>query len=213
MYSLAILISGNGSNLQAIIDAINEDKLPAKISLVLSDKTEAFGLERAKKAAIPTAALNPKQYSTRDEFDKALATILDDYQPDLIVLAGFMRILNKSFVQHFRGRIINIHPALLPAYKGLNTHERVLAAGEKEHGITIHFVTEALDNGPIIAQSKLLIKPDDTAESLKKSVQTLERQLYPEVIRWFAEKKITQENDDIYVEGKKLPSCGVLVVY
>jgi phosphoribosylglycinamide formyltransferase 1 len=209
VYSIAVLISGNGSNLQAIIDAITHQKLPARISLVLSDRETAFGLERAQKAGIPTRILNPQNYSSKEEFDHALKTALVDCAPDLIVLAGFMRILGKQVVEHFKGRLINIHPALLPAYKGLNTHQRVLTAQEKIHGTTVHFITESLDDGPIIAQAKLAIQPDDTPEHLKQRVQELEHIIYPLVIRWFAEKKLTWLTDGIYLEGKKIPESGV----
>lgn len=211
IYSIAVLISGNGTNLQAIIDAIACHQLPAKISLVLSDRETAFGLTRAKQAGITTIVSKPQDYSSKEEFDTALKTILDDYHPDLIVLAGFMRILGKPFVQHFKGRIINIHPALLPAYKGLHTHQKVLAAKEKIHGTTIHFVTASLDDGPIIAQAKLAIQSEDTAESLKNRVQKLEHIAYPEVIRWFAEKKLQWLADGVYFEGRKIPTTGLLI--
>jgi phosphoribosylglycinamide formyltransferase-1 len=208
-FSIAVLISGNGSNLQAIIDAIANQRLPTKISLVLSDRETAFGLERAKKANITTRVVNPQNYASKEEFDLALKTVLDEYHPDLIVLAGFMRILGKPFVQHFNQQVINIHPALLPAYKGLNTHERALASHAKIHGTTVHFVTESLDDGPIIAQSSLIIHPDDTPESLKHRVQQLEHTIYPLVISWFAEKKIAWLADGIYFEGKKIPVDGI----
>jgi phosphoribosylglycinamide formyltransferase 1 len=210
-YSLAILISGNGSNLQAILDAITHHKLPAKISVVLSDRADAFGLERAKKAGIETVVLNPKNYASRADFDQALESTLETYAPNLVVLAGFMRILGKNFVQYFKNRLINIHPALLPAHKGLNTYQNVLAAGDKEQGATVHFVTEALDGGPIIAQNKFTITASDTLESLKNRTQTLEHILYPEVIRWFSEEKLQVLADGIYLNGKKIPPTGILL--
>lgn len=206
---IAVLISGNGSNLQAIIDAINNGTLPAKISLVLSDREDAFGLERAKKAHIKTLFLNPRDYPSRDAFDDALKNILDAHSVNLVVLAGFMRILGTQLVEHFAGRLINIHPSLLPDYKGLNTHQSVLNANEKIHGTTVHFVTESLDGGPIIAQAKLAIQPEDTTERLKSRIQKLEHILYPTVIKWFAEKKLQWLTDGIYFEGKKIPESGI----
>lgn len=210
-YSLAILISGNGSNLQAIIDAIAANKLSAQISVVLSDRSDALGLERAKKAGIETVILEPKNYITREDFDLALKNKLDKYSPDLVILAGFMRILSGFFVRAFKGHLINIHPALLPKYKGLNTYQKALDAREKEHGTTVHLVTEALDGGPIIAQSKLSIAPGETLESLKKRTQLLEHHLYPEVIRWFAEGKLEVLPQGIFFEGKEIPFGGILV--
>lgn len=182
-FRIIVLISGNGSNLQAIIDAIVAKKLSAHISAVISNRADAFGLERAKKANIPTHVLINKDFKNNDEYDRALQQCIDQYQPQLIVLAGFMRILGKDFVKHYYGKIINIHPSLLPKYTGLNTHQRVLDAGEKEHGVTIHFVTEDLDSGPIIAQTKLTVEPTDTAEILKQKVHQLEHALYPKVIQ------------------------------
>jgi len=178
-FKLVVLISGNGSNLQAIIDA---EKLNAMIAAVISDKEDAFGLQRAAKANIPTHVIK--------NIDQALEDLLEQYSPDLIILAGFMRILDAGLVKKFKDRIINIHPSLLPKYKGLNTHQKVLEAGDQEHGTSIHFVTEDLDAGPIIAQSKLNVFEHETVEDLRTRVQALEYQLYPEVIQWFVEGKI-----------------------
>lgn len=189
-FPIVILISGNGSNLQAIIDAIAKKELPAKICAVISNRAEAYGLERAQRANIPTHVLANKDYKNNQEYDAALQKIIDQYQPELIVLAGFMRILTREFVLHYFGKIINIHPSLLPKYTGLHTHQRVIESGDKEHGVTIHFVTEDLDAGPIIAQEKILVAKDDTAESLKEKIHKLEHQLYPRVIKLFAEGKM-----------------------
>ncbi len=186
---LIILISGNGSNLQAIIDAIAQDQLPARICLVISNRADAFGLTRARQAGIPTEILLHADYSQREAYDRALRETIDRYldptQKSLIVLAGFMRILSPEFVAHYCGRIINIHPSLLPKYPGLHTHERVLEAGDREHGTTVHLVTEDLDAGPILGQRKLDVRPDDTPETLQARVHALEHELYPEVIRHF----------------------------
>ena len=189
-YKLIILISGNGSNLQAIIDAIQDKKINAQIAAVISNQAEAFGLERAKKAHIPTHVLPNKNFNDRKDYDTALEKIIDAYDPQLIVLAGFMRILTPEFVAHYAGRMINIHPSLLPDYRGLNTHERVIEAQEKLHGVSVHFVTEELDGGPIIAQMSLPIHEQDTPESLQQRVHILEHKLYPQVIEWLATNKV-----------------------
>lgn len=211
MYTLVILISGNGSNLQAIIDAIAQHQWSVKIALVLSDRQTALGLERAKKAGIPTMVLDPSDYISREAYDVALQTTIDKYVPDLVVLAGFMRILGKSFVQHFQGRLINIHPSLLPRHKGLNTHKKVLEAREKEHGATVHLVTEDLDGGPILAQAKLITEPQDTEASLKQRVHRLEHILYPTVIHWFSVGKLVWTGEEVFFEGKKVPVNGILI--
>lgn len=181
---IVVLISGNGSNLQAIIDAIAVD-LPAKICAVISNKVDAYGLERAKQANIPTKVIIRKDFPNRDAYEHALQQNIDQYEPRLIVLAGFMHILGERFVAAYPNRIINIHPSLLPKYPGLNTHAQVLANGDKEHGVTIHFVTPEVDAGPIIAQAKLAVLPDDTVESLQQRIHQLEHKLYPAVIRQF----------------------------
>lgn len=179
---LVILISGNGSNLQAIIDAIQNGKIYAEISLVISNKTEALGLKRAAKFNIPTQVILAKDFSTKEAYDHYLQQIIEQYQPDLLVLAGFMRILTDNFVHHFSGKIINIHPSLLPKYKGLNTHARVLAAGDRFHGVTVHYVTPALDSGPIIKQLQCEVSENDTLETLEAKIHALEHIIYPEVI-------------------------------
>lgn len=206
-YTIVVLISGNGSNLQAIIDA----HLPVRIALVVSDVETAFGLARAKQAGIATATLNPRNYASREAFDLALMTLITAENPNLVVLAGFMRILSPAFVRHFAGKLINIHPSLLPAYKGLHTHQRVLAANELQHGATVHAVTEALDEGPIIAQVQFPVHANDTVISLKQRVQTIEHQLYPAVIRGFAEQKLQCREDGVYFLGEKVSVTGVMM--
>jgi phosphoribosylglycinamide formyltransferase-1 len=187
---IVVLISGNGSNLQAIIDEIDRRMLDISIKAVISNKSSAYGLERAKKANIPTHVLLPKDFSSRAEFDQALRQLIDQYQPQLVVLAGFMRILSAEFVSHYVGRLINIHPSLLPKLKGLNTHARAIADGEKMHGCTVHFVNAEMDEGPIIAQMECEITADDTAETLQEKVHQLEHTLYPEVINCIAEGRV-----------------------
>ena len=187
---LVVLISGNGSNLQAIIDNIANQNLPARIVAVISNRADAYGLERAKKAGIEQHVLSHKGFSDRQQYDLALKNLIDDYQPDLIILAGFMRILSNEFVEHYLHKMMNIHPSLLPKYKGLNTHQRVIDAGDKEHGCSVHFVTPELDDGPVILQAKVKIEDNDTAETLAERVHQQEHLIYPEAIRLFAENKI-----------------------
>jgi len=176
----AILISGSGTNLQAFIDAVAAGDLDLDLCVVFSNRPDAFGLERAEKAGIPTACIRHGDYPDRESFDRAVIEELDRFKPDLLVLAGFMRILSPMFVDHYEGRILNIHPALLPKYPGLNTHQRALDAGDEWHGSTVHFVTEELDGGPRILQGRLRVDPEETAGELQTRVQAIEHQIYPE---------------------------------
>ena len=189
-FKLVILVSGGGSNLQAIIDAINHGQINAQIAIVISDRENAYALTRARNAGIPSLFLNPKQYAGRTEFDDALTDKIFSLNPDLIILAGFMRILSRSFVEAFQGKIINIHPSLLPAHKGLDTHQRVINAGDKIHGATVHFVTEELDDGPIILQATVPVCKNDSADTLKQKVLQQEHIIYPGAIQLIAEGKI-----------------------
>lgn len=211
--SLVILISGNGSNLQAIIDAINNKQLNATITAVISNNPNAYGLQRANNAMLTTKILNQQDYASKDEFDIALLKLLKLYQPDLIILAGFMRILSDVIVTTFKGKMLNIHPALLPKYPGLGTYKRVLESGDKEHGTTVHYVTEELDGGPIIAQSKTMILSSDTPESLKNRVQKLEHQLYPYIIQLISEKKLNYTPQGVVFEGKLLHNQGLSIQF
>ena len=206
--AIAILISGNGSNLQALMDAVNQG-LPVDIKVVISNKADAYGLIRARDAGIATEVIEHDDYTSRAAFDEALANMLDTYRVDWILLAGFMRRLDTSFVQRYSGRIINIHPSLLPKYKGLHTHEAVLAAGDAEHGASIHFVTEEVDGGPIICQARLKIQNDDTPFELKRRVQGLEHRLYPRVLSWLAKGVLNCVNDKVVWNGQFLPSKGL----
>ena len=185
MLSFAVFISGNGSNLQAIIDATSNGLIDGQICCVLSNKKEAYGLARAKKSNIPTIVIEHLNYENREEFDNALLQSLQKYNPDLIVLAGFMRILTPVFIKPYLGKLINIHPSLLPKYPGLNTHQKVIANKDTEHGVTVHFVDENLDGGPICAQSTMKVESDDI-ETLEKRIHELEHELYPKVIQDFA---------------------------
>ena len=185
MLSFAVFISGNGSNLQAIIDATSNGLIDGKICCVLSNKKEAYGLARAKKSNIPTIVIEHQNYENREEFDNALLQSLQKYNPDLIVLAGFMRILTPVFIKPNLGKLINIHPSLLPKYPGLNTHQKVIDNKDTEHGVTVHFVDENLDGGPICAQSTMKVESDDI-ETLEKRIHELEHELYPKVIQDFS---------------------------
>ncbi len=211
--TLAVLISGNGSNLQAIIDAIANGNLPAEISIVISNRTHAAGLERARRAGIPTAVLTSQQFPNRQEYEQALQTYLDGYHPELIILAGFMRVLGEDFVQHFRNQILNIHPSLLPKYPGLNTHQQVITAQDRSHGTTVHVVTAQLDAGPIVAQASTTVIPEDDVNSLAEKIHGLEHRIYPEIIRLYAEKRLKFLGNSVFLDGIKLPRQGLQLAF
>ena len=187
---LVVLISGSGSNLQSIIDAIENGQVTANIAAVISNVADVRGLQRAKVHDIPAHILPHGDFATRDDFDQALQKIIDNYKPDLVILAGFMRILGPDISRHFKGKMLNIHPSLLPKYPGLYTHQKVLDNHETHHGTTIHFVTEELDGGPIVYQRSFEVQPNDTPETLFQKVQELEHQMYPQVIQWISDGKI-----------------------
>jgi phosphoribosylglycinamide formyltransferase-1 len=191
MKSIVILISGRGSNMQAILEA----RLPVKIAAVISSNPNAHGLEIARQHGIPALALNHRDHETREEFDASLAARIDEFEPDLVVLAGFMRILTPNFVKDYNGRLINIHPSLLPAFTGLNTHARALSEGVKIHGCTVHFVTPNLDKGPIIVQAAVPVLSGDTEEMLGARVLEQEHKIYPQAIHWFAEDRLNVTPD------------------
>lgn len=209
-YPIVVLISGSGSNLQALIDQSLQGQLDINICAVISNKAEAYGLERAKLAGIPTHTLDHKSFASRDEFDAELQTMIDQYQPKLVVLAGFMRILTETFAKHYEGRMLNIHPSLLPKYKGLNTHQRAIDAGEKEHGVSVHFVSPELDGGAVILQASTAIAEEDTAASLANKVHSLEHIIYPLAVKWFSEKRLTFQDGKAFLNGSVLPENGVL---
>ena len=204
--SLVVLISGGGSNLQAIIDACESQNINATINAVISNRPNAGGLERAKKSNIPALSIDHTKFPNRESFDAELVKIIDQHQPELIILAGFMRILSAPFIKHFSGRILNIHPSLLPKFPGLNTHARAIDAGESQHGCSVHFVTEALDGGPLIAFSELDIDPGDTPASLAERVLTMEHKLYPKVISLLTEKRLYMKGSTIELDGERLTS-------
>ncbi len=204
---VAVLISGNGSNLQALIDASSNSNY--RIVGVISNKHDAFGLQRAQHADIATHVIDHRLYPDRISFDRDLINKLDELQPRLIVLAGFMRILSSEFVRHFKGHIINIHPSLLPKYPGTNTHQRVLEAGDKEHGVSIHFVTEHLDGGPVIAQAAITIEPDDSADTLQQRVHVEEHRIYPQVVSMFAAGRLEMGEQTALLDDQILPIGGI----
>ena len=203
---IVVLISGGGTNLQAIIDAAKDD-LPVEIKAVISNQPDAYGLERARRANIPVAILDHRQFPNRESFDTALARLIDSYQPRLVLLAGFMRILTPGLVRHYHGRMLNIHPSLLPDFQGLHTHQRVLEAGARKHGASIHFVTEELDGGPIIIQASVPVLPDDDAETLAARVLQKEHVIYPLAVRWFAQDRLSLNGkDQVVLDGEVLNS-------
>ena len=208
---LVILISGSGSNLQAFIDASKNSQLDAEIAAVICNRPGALGLERAAQAGICNESLDHTQFDSRECFDRALIQRIDRHQPDLIILAGFMRILSPHFVQHYLGRMLNIHPSLLPKYPGLNTHQRAIDAGDSEAGATVHFVTEELDGGPAILQACEAIKKTDDASSLALRVLAHEHRIYPLAAQWFVQDRLKLVADCAMLDGNSLSSSGYVV--
>ncbi|MDU7196377.1 phosphoribosylglycinamide formyltransferase [Phytobacter diazotrophicus] len=208
MKNIVVLISGNGSNLQAIIDACKQKKINGTIRAVFSNKADAFGLERAREANIPAHALLASQFASREAFDRELMQEIDAYAPDIVVLAGYMRILSPDFVAHYAGRLINIHPSLLPKYPGLHTHRQVLENGDDVHGTTVHFVTEELDGGPVILQAQVPVFEGDTEEDVTARVQTQEHAIYPLVVSWFVDGRLAMQENKAWLDGVCLPEQG-----
>lgn len=205
---IVVLISGGGTNLQAIIDACKQENYGGEVVAVVSNKADAYGLTRAQEADIATTVLSHKDFDSREDYDSALITEINHYQPDLIVLAGFMRILTPKFVQTYQGRLINIHPSLLPKYQGLNTHQRAIDAGDSEHGVSVHFVTEELDGGPVVLQAKVPVFPEDTATELAQRVHQQEHRIYPLVVNWCCSKRVTMVEENALFDGAILPTSG-----
>ncbi|NJM11919.1 MAG: phosphoribosylglycinamide formyltransferase [Synechococcaceae cyanobacterium SM1_2_3] len=201
---LVVLISGRGSNLQAILDQAASGELPAKVVAVISNQPGVYGLERARQAGVPALELDHRNFADRPTFESALIEQMDRYQPDLVILAGFMRVLTACFTEHYRGRLLNIHPSLLPKFRGLHTHERAIAAGETEHGATIHFVTAELDGGPVIVQARVPVMPGDDPDTLAARVLAQEHRLYPQAIRWFAQGRLKLDGERVYFDGEPL---------
>jgi phosphoribosylglycinamide formyltransferase 1 len=201
---LVVLISGRGSNMATIARAGIERKINAQTVLVLSDRADALGITVARELGIAAKVIPWRGSAARDEFERELAAAIDASRPDLVVLAGFMRVLSEHFVERYAGRMLNIHPSLLPSYRGLHTHRRVLEAGDREHGATVHFVTAELDGGPVALQSRVRVAPDDTEATLSARVQATEHVIYPQVIGWIADGRLVVRGDRAWLDGKPL---------
>jgi len=208
--SLVVLISGRGSNLQAIIDAIRAGTLAARVRAVISSDPDAAGLQRARAAGVETRIVPAGARPDRAAYGEALGDAVDEYSPDLVVLAGFMHILSRGFVRRFNGRLINIHPSLLPAYRGLHTHERAIADGAREHGATVHFVTERLDDGPLIVQARVPVLPGDDPDTLAERVLAQEHRIYPLAIDWFAHGRLSVVDNRVLLDGTERPEQGLV---
>src|SRR5471032_909159 len=208
---VVVLLSGTGSNLQALIDSTRTGDSPVRIAAVISNRSDAYGLQRARDAGIETRSLDHKAFDSREAFDAAMIELIDTFNPKLVVLAGFMRILSANFVRHYQGRLLNIHPSLLPLYKGLHTHQRVLDAGDTEHGCSVHFVTEELDGGPLVVQSVISVELHDSPATLAQRVHVQEHQIYPLAIRWFAEGRLRLGDEGALLDGQLLGASGHLI--
>ncbi len=206
--NVVVLLSGTGSNLQALIDSTADSENPVRIAAVIANRSDAYGLQRAQAAGITTRVLEHGDYQGRDAFDAALMEAIDGFDPQLVVLAGFMRILTPAFVRHYHGRLLNIHPSLLPRHKGLHTHQCALEAGDTEHGCSVHFVTEELDGGPLVVQAVIPVHSQDTAASLAQRVHAQEHRIYPLAIRWFAEGRLHLTEAGPQLDGVALPATG-----
>jgi len=201
---IVVLISGSGSNLQAIIDATTAGKLHANIKMVISNRPGVKGLTRAQAVKIPTLTLDHTLFANREAFDQQLIQEIDRHKPDLVILAGFMRILTDEFVEHFDGRLLNIHPSLLPEFTGLNTHQRALDAGVKQHGVSVHYVNNELDGGPLVLQAVIDVQDTDTAESLQQRVHQQEHIIYPMVIEWVAQGRLKIIDQQVILDKQPL---------
>ncbi|MCW1875326.1 phosphoribosylglycinamide formyltransferase [Erwinia sp. INIA-01] len=208
MKRIVVLVSGNGSNLQAILDACQQGRINGSVAAVFSNKADAYGLERAREAGVPAHALAASQFADREAFDRQLMLEIDAYAPDLVVLAGYMRILSPAFVQRYAGRMLNIHPSLLPKYPGLHTHRQAIENGDDEHGTSVHFVTEELDGGPVILQAKVPVFSEDTEAEVTARVQHQEHAIYPLVVSWFIEGRLAMREDRAWLDGQLLPAEG-----
>lgn len=210
MKNIVILISGRGSNMEALIRARDAGELPVNITAVISNRPDAKGLATAEAAGIPTWVMNHKAFPDRESFDAALAECIDGFAPDLVVLAGFMRILTEGFVRHYEGRLLNIHPSLLPSFPGLHTHQAALDEGVRIHGCTVHFVTPALDHGPVVLQAAVPVLDGDDEDTLSARVLAQEHRIYPQAVRWFAEGRLRLEGGKVRIDAP-LDGAGALI--
>ncbi|MDN7127703.1 phosphoribosylglycinamide formyltransferase [Pseudidiomarina sp. 1APR75-33.1] len=211
MKRIVVLISGSGTNMQAIVDACQADRIDGEVVAVISNKADVGGLEKAAKAGIPTAVLSHREFDSREAYDEELLKLVDSFAPDVVVLAGFMRILTPAFAQHYQGRMLNIHPSLLPKYRGINTHQRALDSGDTEHGVSVHFVTEELDGGPVILQAVVPVFPEDTALDLQQRVHSQEHRIYPLVVQWLCSERLTLTEKGAMLDGALLGAQGYAV--
>jgi len=207
---LLVLISGGGSNLQSFIDACAAGSLQAQLVAVISNRAGVKGLDRAAAAGIPNILVDHRAFDSREGFDQSLGDVIESFAPDLVILAGFMRILTPEFVHRFLGKLINIHPSLLPAYPGLHTHQRAIDAGDKQAGATVHFVTPELDGGPSVLQAQVPVLPDDSADSLAQRVLEFEHRIYPAAVQWFCQGRLRMENGVALLDGNALPEQGII---
>lgn len=210
MKSIVILVSGRGSNMESLLAAVASGELPVRIAGVLSNRPDAKGLETAAAHGVPTCVVDHKQFAEREAFDAAMAEAIDRFSPDLVVLAGFMRILTDGFVQHFAGRLVNIHPSLLPAFPGLHTHRKALEEGVRIHGCTVHFVTPTLDHGPVIVQAAVPVLDGDDEASLAARVLVQEHQVYPLAVRWFAEGRLRLVDGRVQLDAAQDASVSLI---
>lgn len=206
---IVILISGSGSNMLSIVESVKTQQIEAEIAAVISNKADAKGIEKAQQQDIATEIVEHTKFASQSDFEQALSQCIDEYEPDLIVLAGFMRILSADFVNRYLGKLLNIHPSLLPKYQGLHTHKRALEAGDKEHGATVHFVIPDLDAGPNIVQAVVKVKEDDNEDSLQKRVLEQEHIIYPIVINWYVCGRIQFKDNQALFDNKQLPDAGL----
>lgn len=208
MKKIAVLVSGNGSNLQAILDACQQGQINGSVAAVFSNKEHAYGLTRAQQASVPGLALSPGDFPDREAFDRQLMQEIDACEPDLVVLAGYMRILSSAFVAHYHDRLLNIHPSLLPKYPGLHTHRQALENGDKEHGTSVHFVTDELDGGPVVLQARVPIFAGDDEAEITARVQHQEHAIYPLTIGWFMDGRLVMRDGRAWLDGQPLPAQG-----
>lgn len=208
MKKLVVLISGNGSNLQSILDACASGRINGSVAAVFSNKESAYGLTRAQQASVPGLALSPRDFPDREAFDRQLMQEIDAFEPDLVVLAGYMRILSSAFVAHYHDRLLNIHPSLLPKYPGLHTHRQALENGDKEHGTSVHFVTDELDGGPVVLQARVPIFSGDDEAEITARVQHQEHAIYPLAISWFTDGRLVMRDGKAWLDGQPLPAQG-----
>lgn len=207
---IVILISGTGSNMVTLAESARAGDIPGMVAAVVCNRPEAAGIQYAKDRDIPVEVLDHKEFDSREAFDAALIPVIDQYQPDLVVLAGFMRILSADFVRRYQGRMLNIHPSLLPKYQGLNTHQRAIDAGDAEHGVSVHFVTEELDGGPVVIQAIVPVLEDDDASTLQKRVQQQEHVIYPIAVKWFVEGRLKMSSQgEATLDGEVIPVSGI----